>query len=435
MTSKDNDKPSPSADNDNKKVSAADAAKMAAQAKSNISPQSGPSTESSTKQPSRGQEKTNKKNLSVEANDSVRAATNKASNQSTTSKTAILALLLALSAIGGVGGLYYFQNQQLTQTQQQVSSASQQRIEQLTQTVEQQLATMKKAQQQQVSDVISDVEQRNKNRLAELEAQISQLLERQPQNWQITEAEYLARMAGRVLWLEKDTATAISLLKDANARLVELKDPRLYSIRELLHKDIESLATLPALDRGDLILALMALSEQVDQLPLSSAQVPQSIETTTSNALSEDVSDWRENLAKSWRKFKREFITISYRQGNVEPLLAADQSQNLIQNMQLKFQLAQWAAAKGETELYQQTMQSISQWLSDYFDMTEAKTQRFNARLIELSVKPVTVDYPQQLQSQQALRKLLDGNGLKQTPAAKEKQAESLPSASSEGDS
>ncbi|NMP16061.1 uroporphyrinogen-III C-methyltransferase [Thalassotalea sp. Y01] len=444
MTEKD-DKKQPTADNkqQNKTVSAADAAKIAAQAKSNLSSnndakpaeQTSPKAADKTtaKKASKASEKLTAKETEQAASAGKTKVTSPPVKKSPTrptasnsnagkpgiSKTAVLALLLAIGAGAAVGYLYQYQNTTLAQQGQQLNQQTKQSLAELDQHLQKQISDLQSTQQKRVSEVIEQFEQRNKSKIAELEGEIKQLLERQPQNWQITEAEYLTRMAGRVLWLEKDTQTAISLLHDADARIKELKDPRLLAIREMIHQDIESLKTLPKLERQDIILSLMALSQQVDKLPLSSVQIPEPIEVTESNALSEDIGDWKQNLAKSWRKFKDEFITVRYRTANVEPLMAPDQEQNLLQNMRLKFQLAQWAVSKGESELYVESMNDISQWLNDYFDMTEAATQKFNMRLSQLRIKPVDVDYPQQMQSQQALRKMLDNKSYDQRPSTK----------------
>ena len=63
-------------------------------------------------------------------------------------------------------------------------------------------------------------------------------------------------------------------------------------------------------------------------------------------ALSDNIGDWQENLAKTWHKFLNDFITVRRRTGMVEPLMAPDQQQHLKQNLSLKIQLVQWAASE-----------------------------------------------------------------------------------------
>ena len=373
MTEKENNKAQTSpkkAEQSSAKISASDAAKIAAKAKQ------------------QSQDSSKSKAAPTPAKQAVKP-TPKAKIQTSPiqqklSKTAVLALLVALGAAGGVGAHYWWQQQQTIELEQRLVGNTKASVVELDQHLQQQISALQKQSQQQISKLISEVEQRSGSRISALEQEIEQLIDSQPNNWQITEAEYLTRMAGRVLWLEKDTSTAIMLMNDADARIKDLKDPRMMKVRELLHEDIEKLKVLPKLQRDDIILTLMGLSKQVDGLSLATVQLPDEAELTESTALTEDVSDWQDNLAKSWAKFKDEFITVRRRSGNVEPLMEPQFEQNLYHNLELKFQQAQWAVSQGKKDLFLATVTDIQRWLSHHFDMTEVKTQQFNARLAEI---------------------------------------------------
>lgn len=342
------------------------------------------------------------------------------------SKIGVFAFLIAAASAGGVGAHYWWQQQQNNELEQRLASNTKASVNELDQHLQKQISVLQKQSQQQISQLISEVEQRSGSRISELEQQIEQLIDSQPNNWQITEAEYLTRMAGRVLWLEKDASTAITLMQDADARIKDLKDPRMMKVRELLNEDIEKLKVLPKLQRDDIILTLMGLSKQVNKLPLATVQLPEEAELTESTALTEDVSDWQANLAKSWAKFKDEFITVRRRSGNVEPLMEPKLEQNLYHNLELKFQQAQWAVSQSKKALFIETVTDIQRWLSLHFDMTVVKTQQFNARLAEIKAMPVTVDYPQTLASQQALRAILDNKPSKRLGGVKPQKVKTL---------
>ncbi|TRX55177.1 uroporphyrinogen-III C-methyltransferase [Thalassomonas sp. M1454] len=384
------------------KISAAQATKIAAQAKLGSKEKVSDTSAKAAK---------NKKAASSKVTSKV------ASTKSTTpnligkqklSKTAVFAVLLALTAGAGVGGHYWWQQQVDAENAQLVDSKIQANIEQLDRHLQKQISSLQAQSKQQATEMIREVEKRSGSRIAELEQEIELILERQPNNWQVTEAEYLVRMAGRVLWLEKDTKTAISLMQDADQRLADLKDPRLLEVRQLLRNDIEELKLLPSLKTDEVIMTFMGLAQQIKKLPLLSVQLPEETELQESTALSTDINDWQANLAKSWEKFKAEFITIRRRSGDVEPLMEPEFEQNLYHNLDLKIQQVQWAASKRDSKLYVASITNIQQWLSMYFDMTASQTQQFNARLVELKSMPVNVDYPQSLSSQQALRAIMD---------------------------
>ncbi|WNC71961.1 uroporphyrinogen-III C-methyltransferase [Thalassotalea psychrophila] len=408
MTEKENNKAQTNTnkpDQPSAKISASDAARIAAKAKQQAQ---GSSKSKTVSPPTKQTVKTAPK-----------APTKSSPIKQKLSKTALLALLIAVSAGGGVGANYWWQQQQNNELEQRLAQNTKTSVIELDQHLQQQISALQKQSQQQINKLISDVEKRSGSRISALEQEIEQLIDSQPNNWQITEAEYLTRMAGRVLWLEKDASTAITLMNDADARIKDLKDPRMMKVRELLHEDIEKLKTLPKLQRDDIILTLMGLSKQVDDLTLATVQLPEETELKESTALTEDVSDWQENLAKSWAKFKDEFITVRRRSGNVEPLMEPKFEQNLYHNLELKFQQAQWAVSQGKKELFLTTVTDIQRWLSLHFDMTQVKTQQFNARLAEIKAMPVTVEYPQTLASQQALRAMLDNKPSKRLGGVK----------------
>ncbi|HBY86927.1 MAG TPA: heme biosynthesis operon protein HemX, partial [Colwellia sp.] len=248
--------------------------------------------------------------------------------------------------------------------------------------------------------------------LQQLTAHISQLEQkmslRQPNDWLIHEAEYLVRVAARTMWLERDTKAAISLLRDADNRLKELNQPKFLPVRALINEDIESLALMPTLQNQDAILTLMALNKQVPTLMLAGVDLAETLDQTKEDlALSDNIGDWQENLAKTWNKFLNDFITVRRRTGMVEPLMAPDQQQHLKQNLSLKIQLVQWAASEQKEEIYQQTLLDIQQWLNEFFDMNLPVNERFYQSIEQLKQQTIHYDYPSDLRSLAAIKRLL----------------------------
>ena len=401
-----------------KKLSAADATKIAAQAKlSSSSSQS--STKSQAKAPVTEKASAPSKTRAYKQ-PSKAPAEEKVKHP--TSKLAILALFIALIVGAGIVALYWWQQQQIDGLQEQLHSKQRESFEQLESQLSTQLSQKLQATHsntvQGLTTFADDIKKESRDKIAELEDSIQVLADQQPNNWQLTEAEYLVRMAGRVLWLEKDVTTTISLMHDADARLNTLKDPRLLPIRQMIHQDIEQLKLLPQLETEEVILSLMGLAKQVPNLPLNQIQLPDSTEQFVDNKLSEDINDWRDNLAKSWTSFKEHFITIRRRTGSVEPLMHPEFQQNLYHNLELKIQQVQWAASQGKQSLYQTSIDDIQQWLTTYFDMENESTQLFSQRLTELHAKTIIVNYPQSLTSHQALRTTLSRNRVSPPPVS-----------------
>ncbi len=338
---------------------------------------------------------------------------NTANKSSTTSK---LALLLAILSIAGIGGHYYWQMEQrsalIAELEQKNSALLQSREQQVLQLVNQQQDTVLQNVNQQLNKAL----EQSLTQTEQLVTRVDQLSQQQPSDWLLHETEYLVRMAVRSLWLEKEARSAIALLQDADQRLASLKDPSLLPLRQTINEDIQSLQLMPTLETDEAMLKLMALSEQVTLLPIAMAHLPDATEPAPTLALSENTSDWRENLAKSWQVFLEQFITVRRRTANVEALLPPKQQQHLRQNLQLKLQLAQWAASQQKTELYQGVLAETLQWINEYFDTDAAVVVKFTEQISAMQEKTIALALPTTLSSLQAVRQYLANQEQKTSP-------------------
>jgi len=394
-------------------------------------------TEEKQSLPSKAQPKTTQQVKSMDTNSSstkagadkptnAKLVTNKPSsveNKPLTSKLGAIALLFSLIAIGGTVGHYFWQQQQLNQqlNQQQQSNLQAQNIlsDKILTKVNQTLSQQAKANQQKITNIVKIIQAKNQAQVEQLLATVNRLEQKQPSDWLIHEAEYLIRVAARTMWLERDTHAAIGLLSDANSRLQELNDPKYLPVRKVIFQDIESLKLMPTLATDDVVLALMALTQQVNSLPLAMVHIPQDNSAEQSLALSNDTADWQENLNKSWQNFKNTFFQIRYKKGSVEPLMSPQHQQHLKQNLALKIQLALWAATEQKQAIYLAVLNDIQQWLNDYFDMNDVVNQAFIQRINTLKEQQISFDYPSSLASLQALRTLLATSPIEKIKADK----------------
>ncbi len=396
----------------NNTISAAQATKIAAKARASKKP-----TQANQEKPNKGAPSTPpsaKSPTKKPATKPARQSTNEPGNK--ISKVGVLALLIALTAAAGTVGHYTFQQQQNQSISSTANQASLEKLAQLEQQLARQIQQNKQLFTQQLNDLGKELGQKKDQEIAELQQALTEVISQKPDNSEVTEAEYLVRMAGRVLWLEKNVDTAIGLLNDADNRLSQVNDPRMLSIRQLLHQDIEQLKLLPRLQTDEIILTFMGLAKQVGNLPLASLQLPEATDQPVDTELSDDVNDWRENLAKTWQSFKEEFITVRRRTGQVEALMEPQFQRNLYHNLELKIQQIQWAASQKSTKLYAQSITDLELWLNSHFDMSGASAKQFSKRLSDLKVMPVNVEYPNALASLTALQNMLSDKS-KQAPA------------------
>ena len=239
--------------------------------------------------------------------------------------------------------------------------------------------------------------------LAESQLRLSEIGGRRPADWLLAEADYLVRMAGRKLWLENDDRSALMLLTAADARLADLNDSSLLPIRALLAEDIQTLQQLNPVSLTSVALSLSGMIPQVDNLPIATLKLPDLAEGEAILPLTDSVSDWRENLRRTWRALVNDFISVKNREMPVEPLMS-EQAQWLVRE-QLSFTLlqAKTAAIQGESTLYQQALQRALGLIVENYELTAVEVEQFSAALQNLQQINIERNFPPQLRVQQPL--------------------------------
>ncbi|WP_422398655.1 uroporphyrinogen-III C-methyltransferase [Yersinia pseudotuberculosis] len=179
------------------------------------------------------------------------------------------------------------------------------------------------------------------------------------------------------------------------------------------------LSAVSQVDFDGIILKLNQLSNQVDNLRLADNNIDDSPMDANSDELSSSLSEWRQNLSKSWRSFMSDFISIRRRDSSAEPLLAPNQDVYLRENIRSRLLVAAQAVPRHQDEVYKQSLETISTWVRAYFDVNDPSTKAFLDELENLSQQPISMDVPDQLKSQPILEKLMQTrvrNLLAQTP-------------------
>ncbi|HHE9474995.1 TPA: uroporphyrinogen-III C-methyltransferase [Haemophilus influenzae 10810] len=329
----------------------------------------------------------------------------------------LLAILVALS-IGGAG--YYFGQQQMAKIQQKLTALENQtgadlssnntnNNKRLTQ-LEQGLKT--------AQENIVQLEQLIVSKTGEITSlqtqmkQVSQLaIAQQPSDWLFSEADFLLNNALRKLVLDNDVDTAVSLLKLADEALVKVNNSQANEIRSAINQDLKQLLSLSSVDQNAVMQKLSQLANTVDELQALNVNFD---ETSKNNdKLSNNITDWQQNIEKSATSFLNHFIRISPKQNsNKKELLAPNQDIYLRENIRLRLQLAIMAVPRQQNELYKQSLEAVSSWVRSYFDTNSEVTQNFLKLVDGLSDTSIYVDVPEQLKSLTLLDKYLNRTAL-----------------------
>ncbi|PRO73966.1 heme biosynthesis operon protein HemX [Alteromonas alba] len=336
-----------------------------------------------------------------------------------TAKTGLLWLITLLNLLllgsAAYGGYWYFNQHSVTQTKldtlrSELNNELGQKHSQMTNraaTLEQQISAQAAATQDVLDGEAAQqatVEQLE-NQLQGALAQIQELDGRRPTDWLIAEADYLVRMAGRKMWLEKDLRTAIMLLGNADQRLKSLADPSVLPVRALIAQDIQALQQVNPVSEVSVALALDGLVKQVDKLAIIT---PKEANEFTSDEVSDSTSDWKQNLLNVWRSLVDDFIRVEYRDEPVEPMMTAQQEWLSREQIKLALQQAQAAALAGEQALYQASVERAQAIISEDYIQTNSDVSGFQSALSQLKNTDISKAIPTELSSQAALESLLD---------------------------
>lgn len=317
--------------------------------------------------------------------------------------TIAIVLVIALGA-----GLYYHGHQQALAQQAENNELSDQLTALHNEQAQEKLRINALINQQNKALSVADQLQTSQSQqLKELEAKVAAISGSDAKNWLLAQADFLVKLAGRKLWSDQDVTTAGALLKSADESLAEMNDPSLIDVRRALTEDIASLASVSQIDFDGIILKLNQLSNQVDDLRLADNNSDEAPMDEDDGEVSSSLTEWRQNLVKSWHNFMSEFITVRRRDSSAEPLLAPNQDVYLRENIRSRLLVAAQAVPRHQNEVYQQSLETVSTWVRAYFDVNDPTTKAFLSQLDELSQQSINMDVPTELKSQPLLEKLM----------------------------
>ncbi|WP_312628775.1 uroporphyrinogen-III C-methyltransferase [Scandinavium sp.] len=317
----------------------------------------------------------------------------------------VVAIAIALTAGTGLYNLVKKQNTSQTSTNDTLVT----QVTALQKAQESQKAELEDVIKQQADQLTAAKQQQDATakQLDELQQKVATISGSDAKTWQLAQADFLVKLAGRKLWSDQDVTTAAALLKSADASLADMNDPSLINARRAITEDIASLSGVAQVDYDGIILKVNQLSNQIDNLRLADNTDDDSPMDSDSGELSSSLGEWRVNLQKSWQNFMDSFITIRRRDETAVPLLAPNQDVYLRENIRSRLLVAAQAVPRHQEQTYKQALDNVSTWVRAYYDTDDATTKAFLDELDALSQQSINMDVPETLQSQAILEKLM----------------------------
>jgi uroporphyrin-3 C-methyltransferase len=222
----------------------------------------------------------------------------------------------------------------------------------------------------------------------------------------LAEVEQLLTIANQQLQLVGNVKSALLALQAADKRLEALDLPRATQLRETLATEIDTLRKLPQVDvmsisaqletLGDLCATLPLISERQPTLNLVAAK--QKLQPAQDSEALQHLSSLQKFGLSVWEDIKN-LVTVERIEKPEPPLLSADHTFYLRENLKLRLLTARIALLQHDEASYNADIKSVNSWLNQYFDTKHPGTIKAFKLLKKLSGSNVGIELPQLTES------------------------------------
>ena len=263
--------------------------------------------------------------------------------------------------------------------------------------------------QQRLNDVSSTVQQQ-RQQLEQLAQQLPEQQFEQVSRWRLFEAKQTVSAAARLIWGAEDYAAALKLLTIADKQLAGIETATAIQIRQLLAADIARVEAVAKQQPNQIALTLSGLQQRLKELP-NRVTEKQLATTGSKQPVSSDVSDWRSNLASNWDDFLNTFIRIQPSVSNPEPLLTEAQRQAISLRLDLLLTMAQHATLKNNGSLWKTYLDQALPLIDELKGNSQA-VDDVKSRLNMIREQSLTTQTVRNLESLDALTNAVGQGGL-----------------------
>ncbi|MFW5909592.1 MAG: uroporphyrinogen-III C-methyltransferase, partial [Thiohalospira sp.] len=160
--------------------------------------------------------------------------------------------------------------------------------------------------------------------------------------------------------------------------------------REAIATVRQEVAAVEPPDIPGLAARLTGVSRAVDDLPLHR---PGGVPAPATEDSDEPVAGWRGAVTAVGDALS-ELVVVRRHDEDVRPLVAPEQEENLRLNLQLQLESARVALLRGETDVWQETLEQARTWVGRYFDTDAGATEAALESLEELAGAELAYERP-----------------------------------------
>ena len=279
-----------------------------------------------------------------------------------------LVLLVLIAAVAAFGWMQYqtINKLQASLNAQQINSEAKRKA------LEEKFAQDLAAQTKQVQGDVTELTQR----LDSTTSKVLALTNISRDDWKLTEVDYLLRMANQRILMEHEASNSLALAESANTVLAELQNADLFAARKKLNEEIEALKLVNKVDREGIYLQLLALTQQIEMLPLIEPLVGEDEESLAALDQGEEVQTptfWQrvKNFgARTWHRLSS-YVRVRDQGRRVDAILPPEDQMYLKQNLRLMLEQAQIGLLREEQHVYQASLDKAQNWIRDYYPLND----------------------------------------------------------------
>lgn len=231
--------------------------------------------------------------------------------------------------------------------------------------------------------------------------ELFKLFGRDKNDWQLTEVEYLMRVAQHKLVLQHDFVGAALTLQAANDKIAETADPGLLPVRVQLSEEIAALKTRKQID---LVGIALTLSQLRRQLPILTPGFVLKAETPA------EVVSLADNKDLPWLDRLQQFFNSLFdiRKEAVKPGRTDSSVYDATETLMGNFTLARWAVIERNESQFRRLVDSSIDVFRKYYSLDDNLNQAFFSEMQELQKMVIKPELPDINGSLQLLRFILE---------------------------
>ncbi len=218
--------------------------------------------------------------------------------------------------------------------------------------------------------------------------------------WLLAEAEYYMQIANAQLQLAGNPHLASLALSFADERLQQLANPALTEVRRALSDELQAIEVMEKPDIEGVTLTLGSLAGVIDSLPLRQEV---DVADSESGEIDPELSGMDRALA-SLKRAVSDVVSVRRTDEAAAPLTAPDAVYFLRANLGLQLQAARLALLRSEKDIFEQSLDDASDWLTRYYDTDSAPVQGALETIAEIRNGMFSVSPPDISESLKLLR-------------------------------